>query len=795
MKKLVLAFCAAALAAPLFAGNVYYASPDGTSGGAGTLEDPYDAETAVGKARSGDEVRLLDGTYYLTVPAVAVTSWNNGVLKPSSGVTIRGWIADGDKPALGDLRDRVVLDTQQTGRCFHMDNASNWMVIRDLVVTNACPAWRESDHYSYFNGGGVYLNGSAEGLVTNCAFRGCVTKYSEYGVGAGAYIAGSSRIVDCEFSGCTGCMRGVALALSDTAVGINCRCFNNAIDRQMTNNGGAVFLGGSAELYDSVITNNTSESEGGGLYASGSGFCCSNVYFAANGAKHYGGGAAYVTGSGAFLDCIFERNWATHEVAERSMGGGAVQIMGGESVFSNCEFRANTATRYGAAINALTGNPTVGTCGFSAYGCTFADNVAGAAGGAIRLMSYSEGLGLYGCTFTNNLAGSHGGAVYVAGPFPIGNALRLPVVDCVFEDNVATNCGGAFYSGADDWARHGFVGGFTNCVFRGGRAYHGGAVYAMGDFKGCTFEGNRAAALNGTVGDSKGGAVYLQANGGNPQSGVTTPEATNCVHFADCAFLANTINFRSSSGVYCQYGDVVFERCRFVGNVSEQNQGVDGGAAAVGVAKKVNSFVADACEFRANASGGYGAAIGFELSGSLLASALIRNCLFASNTNRLNGGGALALSKNTRVESCTFAGNRAGDMGGAVRATETENSLTINCLFADNASGNSTTAADCDISPEAYRNSCVSNCYSKANSFPAEALNIGGGDPLFADAAKGDYRLQKKSPCVNAGTNQVWMTGARDLQNSRKVNRIMEDVVDIGCYEYRMPPGLLLWVR
>ena len=50
-----------------------------------------------------------------------------------------------------------------------------------------------------------------------------------------------------------------------------------------------------------------------------------------------------------------------------------------------------------------------------------------------------------------------------------------------------------------------------------------------------------------------------------------------------------------------------------------------------------------------------------------------------------------------------------------------------------------------------------------------------------------DFRLQKMSPCRDTGTNEMsWMTGATDLSGNP---RIANNVVDIGCYEYQIPPS------
>lgn len=52
--------------------------------------------------------------------------------------------------------------------------------------------------------------------------------------------------------------------------------------------------------------------------------------------------------------------------------------------------------------------------------------------------------------------------------------------------------------------------------------------------------------------------------------------------------------------------------------------------------------------------------------------------------------------------------------------------------------------------------------------------------PLFRDAANGDFRLRRDSPCINAGTNLAAM-GACDLEGQPRVRGYR---VDIGAYEF-----------
>jgi len=126
---------------------------------------------------------------------------------------------------------------------------------------------------------------------------------------------------------------------------------------------------------------------------------------------------------------------------------------------------------------------------------------------------------------------------------------------------------------------------------------------------------------------------------------------------------------------------------------------------------------------------------------------VLYSCLIASNSASYGGGG----SSWDNLYCCTVAGN----YGGGVYQSYLFNSISW---------GNSAS----DYQP----NDCFScgEGYAGVGSITNNPLFVGGGN----------YRLQAGSPCINAGTNQAWMTGAKDLAGH---NRITGGTVDMGAYE------------
>lgn len=144
------------------------------------------------------------------------------------------------------------------------------------------------------------------------------------------------------------------------------------------------------------------------------------------------------------------------------------------------------------------------------------------------------------------------------------------------------------------------------------------------------------------------------------------------------------------------------------------------------------------------------------------------NSRISKNSAGQGGGG-----RNCNFYGCTVDGNTASYDGGGGYYSYFENSISW---------GNST------------NDSPLSNFYSCGVGY------IGPGsiatDPLFVSTA--DVRLTGASPCINAGTNKAWTTGATDLDGNP---RIYDNyIVDMGAYEYQgypppPQPRYYLWVK
>jgi hypothetical protein len=124
------------------------------------------------------------------------------------------------------------------------------------------------------------------------------------------------------------------------------------------------------------------------------------------------------------------------------------------------------------------------------------------------------------------------------------------------------------------------------------------------------------------------------------------------------------------------------------------------------------------------------------------------------------------------VNSSTVAGNVEGAYGGTF----------INSIVYGNSDSNWEFYEFYGLH---FTNSCtdpIPTNYVTAFS-SMSAVDTFTNDPVFVNAAAGDYHLQPSSPCINSGKNS-YVTVSTDLEGNP---RIAGGTVDVGAYEFQNP--------
>jgi hypothetical protein len=219
----------------------------------------------------------------------------------------------------------------------------------------------------------------------------------------------------------------------------------------------------------------------------------------------------------------------------------------------------------------------------------------------------------------------------------------------------------------------------------------------------------------------------------------------------DCEF-SNNRSIAGSGGGICNYRS----NLKAISSMFSSNVAETGGGG--GIFNNSSNAEVINCTF-SNNSGPYngGGILNMWYSGSTIVS-----CAFICNASSREGGGMYDYLSKSVVTNCTFTGNSASWGGGSISGWAYPPTVT-NCILWGNS--------DCITATGA------TITYSDVEGGGLENGNI-NADPLFVGG--GDYHLQPKSPCINAGTNDA-VTATTDLDGNP---RIAYGRADMGAYEY-----------
>jgi len=408
---------------------------------------------------------------------------------------------------------------------------------------------------------------------------------------------------------------------------------------------------------------------------------------------------------------------------------------------------------------------------------------------------------LSNCTVCNNTAYyKSGGGILIR---PSGTATACRVTGNIVTNSAATyGGGGGIAGGANGDSPGGLVYG---CIVSNNRlvgttsARSGGGIAADANKIRSTMICNNSSGTNGYA-----GGVYLNNGAMVDSCTVSVNEAslgggtylaggtvTNCLYSSNWGmagqvagiYLAGGYNIRSE--VYnttvsghtttafrvAAYEARVYITNKIINCIIENNGAL--GVELAGITTNYSMFMISNCVVRNNKAGG--------VSCTSVRNVQIRNCLIANNTN--NGSYAGFLLGNSgrtgtiSVSSCTIVSNYGTNYGAGIIFADTNGGITVSsCVIASNGVGGTNDVYD--MFPPTNYNAIQYSCLGLNPGFTGTSIIV--TNPQFADFAGGNFRLSGNSPCVNAGSNETWMTNAFDLD---KRARIRYGAVDMGAYE------------
>ncbi|MBR0224555.1 MAG: fibronectin type III domain-containing protein [Thermoguttaceae bacterium] len=399
---------------------------------------------------------------------------------------------------------------------------------------------------------------------------------------------------------------------------------------------------------------------------------------------------------------------------------------------------------------------------------------------ATRIMSTDSGVTttLKGLTFTR------GRTTLDEGGGAILNLGKLMVQDCAFKYNNTTaridDVTTAYYPGAAIAIGDGGAINANHCVFSGNDG-EGTITFATGEtssLKDCLITDN------GTYG------VYLAS--GNAQINIedsVLSDNTNGVYLTSEAGSVVVSNCKLSSN---EYG--VIRRNGAASVVVENSDLIDNSYYGVAVYNSDAPFVVSNCDLLSNTVG-----VGVAQSKlSLVDSEVLNNkyhgidcshnsyveatnVVVANNTGGF-GAGVMLFGEMT-LRNSTITNNFATSRGGGIMLDSLAILNAYNSIIADNTSP---LGADVNLY-NAYYTSV--NAWNVLSSFMdwnsgANQLTYDASQPLFTDAAHGDYTLAENSQAINRGDNS-YVTTQTDILGK---TRIIDDTVDLGACESGRDP-------
>ena len=569
--------------------------------------------------------------------------------------------------------------------------AIKWLGSHGIVINTTF--YRNNASY---NGGSIYLTGTATENCTNVTFIDCdfTENLAKLNGGAVFWASGASNanVKGSHFINNTALrsagaiyVNGNYLEIKDTDfIGNGAKCTQSYDNRtgssyftSVGGNAGAIcWMGSYGTVDNGTFINNTANGRGGAIqFERNREGIVKNSLFENNSANDDGGAIDWYLGAinGQLINSTFKSNYiignngggagvfiegynATIKDSRfydhyTNSDGGAVFVAGDECKIFDSTFERNSVGDDGGAIYWEGDYGTIEniTC-HDNHGISY--NTSTSRGGAVSLIGSNITITKSKFTYNNvsysegaNMSKLDGGAILITGS-------NITISDTEFSHNYALNYGGTIFILGNETI-------VENCTFDNTNATRGGAIYVEGH------NATISAAFKNTNATLSGGAIYV--NGEN---------ATIVNSSFDSTYAFGSVN--NGGGAIMVNGNFTsIEKSNFTNTHADNNHEARGGAIYI---KGIATNITDS-KFEHSRSNRYGGSIYINGTNTTIRGSNFTDCTV--NSEGSQGGAIYVEGKYTSIIGAGFDQNIAKDEGGAIYI-HGENTTISNSTFENN---------------------------------------------------------------------------------------------------------------